>query len=134
MQSLAAGRRHDQLALRLHAADSIRALVRLLFGLEGRLPPPADHLVEALEEVEVSQAWPAGYLRWVLPHLLRDPAPRRQLELARRVERLLASRGLPSQAIVEPERSASRGLAAGSWHRDDARHLRAGPDARSVLE
>lgn len=93
-RSLEAARRHDQLTQRLHAIDSAHALVLLVFGLEGRLPPDADDLSGALADVEEAQDWPAGYLRWALLNLLRDPAPKRQLELARRIDRLLSIRGI----------------------------------------
>lgn len=93
--SLTAARRHDQLGHRLHATESARAVVRLLFALEERPPPEVDALAQALAEIEAVQDWPAGYLRWALLQLLREPAPPRQLELARRVDRVLAMRGLP---------------------------------------
>lgn len=93
-RSLDAARRHDQLRQRLHAVDSAHALVLLLFGLEGQLPPDVDGLADALADVEQAQDWPAGYLRWALLNLLRDPSPKRQLELARRVDRLLSIRGI----------------------------------------
>jgi hypothetical protein len=92
-RSVEAARRHDQLRQRLHAIDAAQALVRLLFLLEGQSVPDVDVLPDALGGVEAAQDWPAGYLRWTLLNLVRDPAPKRQLELARRVERLLARRG-----------------------------------------
>lgn len=109
--SLEAARRHDQLTSRLHAIESARALIRLLFALEGRAAPDVDDLPDALAEVEAVQDWPAGYLKWALLHLLRDPAPRRQLELARRVDRLLGHRGLPRITGVEPATHEPRPLA-----------------------
>jgi hypothetical protein len=93
-RSLEAARRHDQLRQRLHAAESARTLVRLLFEVEGRAAPGVDGLPDALADLEAAQDWPAGYLAWALLNLVRDPTPKRQLELARRVERLLAARGL----------------------------------------
>lgn len=132
-RSVEAARRHDQLLVRLHAVEAARALLRLLFRLEGRDVPSIDGVARALPSIEAAQDWPAGYLRWALVELLRDPIPRRQVELARRVERLLASRGLLTSAIVDPviDRASDR---PPRWRLSDRRHFRAGPDARSVLE
>ena len=115
-RSVEAAGRHDQLATRLHAIDSARAFLRLLFAVEGRPVPQAEDIPEELAEVEAAQDWPAGYLRWVLLLLLRDPAPRRQLELARRVNRLLEQRGLPRIPELEapPADPRRRGEAA-AW-------------------
>lgn len=119
-RSLAAARRHDQFAQRLHAIDSAYALVRLIFGLEGQLPPDVDDLADALHGVEIAQDWPPGYLRFALLHLIRDPAPRHQLEIARRVERLLTSCGIepPTETDVRQAESTAAGqLISGSSSR-----------------
>ncbi len=92
-RSLESARCHDQLGHRLHASDAARALLRLLFGLEARSVPDVDELAGALAGLEATQDWPAGYLRWALLNLLRDPAPKRQAELRGRVDRLLSRRG-----------------------------------------
>lgn len=109
-RSLEATRRHDQLRQRLHAIDAAQALVRLLFLLEGRSVPEVEGLPDALGEVEAAQDWPAGYLRWALLNLVRDPAPKRQLELARRVERLLAGRGFGEPIGTDARLTASAGV------------------------
>lgn len=115
-RSLESARRHDQLTQRLHAAESARTLVRLLFALEGQRPPPIDALPDALSGIEAVQDWPAGYLRWALLNLVRDPSPRRQLELARRVERLLQSRADSTGATgrTSTEMGAGRHVGAGA--------------------
>lgn len=109
-RSLEAARRHDQLRQRLHAIDAAQALVRLLFLLEGQSVPDADGLPDALGGVEEAQDWPAGYLRWALLNLVRDPAPSRQLELARRVERLLSGRGFGESTQADASMPASTGV------------------------
>lgn len=101
--SLAAARRHDALLQRLHAAESVHALVRLLFQLEGERAPGVAEYADALPRIEAAADWPAGYLRWALLDVLRNPAPRRQLELARRVNRLLASRGVKIDLGAGPD-------------------------------
>ncbi len=105
-RSLEAARCHDQLRHRLHAFDAARALLRLLFGLEGRYVPDVDGLPEALEELEGDQDWPAGYLRWTLLNLVREPAPKRQIELRRRVDRLLSMRGYEEVIGSDPSTPA----------------------------
>ena len=102
-RSLEAARRHDQLRQRLHAIESVHALVRLVFGLEGQPVPDADGLPDALASAEELQDWPAGYLRWALLNLIRDPIPKRQLELARRVDRLLAKRGIAASVSSDAQ-------------------------------
>jgi hypothetical protein len=97
IRSVKAERRHDELGQRLQAAESARALLRVLFGLEGRWPPHLDQLSDELGPVERAQGWPAGYLRFALLQLLRDPAPLRQQELVRRVDRLLEAREVPHE-------------------------------------
>lgn len=114
--SLEAARRYDQLAHRLRASESVRALIRLLFLLEGRAPPDVDELPQALAEIEALQDWPAGYLRWALLHVLSQPAPRRQLELARRVDRLLAARGLPGILDELGALDAPRAASVARWN------------------
>jgi hypothetical protein len=119
-RSLEAARGHDQLRHRLHAFDSARALLRLLFDLEGRSAPDVDELPGALAGLEAAQDWPAGYLRWALLNLVQDPAPKRQLELARRVDRLLSGRGFGEPADIDGPKPASaveRQLTAGGVHR-----------------
>jgi hypothetical protein len=97
IRSVRAERRHDELGQRLQAAESARALLRVLFGLEGRWPPHLDQLGDELGPVEQAQGWPAGYLRFALLQLFRDPAPLRQQELVRRVDRLLETLEVPHE-------------------------------------
>jgi hypothetical protein len=101
-RSLEAARRHDQLSHRLHAFDSARALLCLLFALEGRFVPDVDGLPGALSELEGAQDWPAGYLRWTVLNLLRDPVPKRQIELRGRVDRLLSLRAYEQPIQADP--------------------------------
>ena len=118
-RSLEAARRHDQFRQRLHAIDSAHALVCLVFGLEGQPVPDVDGLPNALAGIEAAQDWPAGYLRWALLNLVVDPAPKRQLELARRVDRLLTIRGIGASVDADAHAPAAAGwqvTTAGTSH------------------
>lgn len=118
-RSLDAARRHDQFSARLHAIESAWSLIRLLFALEGRPAPDVEHLAVELSDIEAKQDWPAGYLPWILLDLLRDPTPRRQLELARRVNRLLAFRGLAH--VIEAATHTPEVARAAADHRSPGR-------------
>ena len=62
--------------------------------LERRWPPYHDGLAGMLPELERRQGWERGSLGGALSRLLTTGEPRFQQELERRVEELLASRGV----------------------------------------
>jgi hypothetical protein len=79
----AAARRGDELGARLHAADSVRALVAALWALDGRRPPFHDRLAGALAE------WEPRLLA-----ILRQPDVDAQLALFADVRSLMESHGI----------------------------------------
>ena len=89
VRSIKAARRGDELGRRLHAAESARELVRLLFGLQSIWPPYHDDLAAHLPQIEAAQGWPPGFLADALLYLTRDGDPAFQQRLEMRVERLM---------------------------------------------
>jgi hypothetical protein len=83
VRGIGAARRGDELAQRLHAADSIRYLVRALHALEGRRAPFHDHLDGLPDE------W-----RYPLLEILRTADPSAQRALLEKVETLMTDRGV----------------------------------------
>ncbi len=94
VRSIKAARHGDDLGRRLHAAESIRGLIRTLYGLEGRWPPYHDMLAKSLADIEAAQDWPRSYLGDALLRLTRDGDPTFQQELEARVESLMGGRGI----------------------------------------
>jgi predicted nucleotidyltransferase len=82
VRGLGAARRGDELGQRLHAADSVRFLVRALHALEGRRAPFHDRLDTLPDE------W-----RYPLLEVLRTADPAAQRALQQKVEALMADRG-----------------------------------------
>ncbi len=80
-------RRGDELAARLHAAESVVFLVRALHALEGRRPPFHDHLDDLPDE------W-----RYALLEILRTADPEAQRALEARVETLMHAHGVHADA------------------------------------
>lgn len=99
VRGLGAARRGDELAQRLHAADSVRFLVRALHALEGHRAPFHDHLDDLPDE------W-----RYPLLELLRNADPDAQRALQAKVEALMTERGvLAHEDWGENLRRAKRG-------------------------
>jgi hypothetical protein len=96
-QSLQSWSRGDDLGARAHAAESGLHLVRAVFGLEGRIAPYPDQWSARLVEIEDVQGWPPGFLPRALVRLLYAPDPAFQQMLERRVDRVMASRGIRHQ-------------------------------------
>ena len=83
VRGLGAARRGDELGARLHAADSVRYLVRALHALEGRRPPFHDCLDDLPAE------W-----RFPLLEILRTADAAAQRALEEKVEALMTDRGV----------------------------------------
>ncbi len=83
VRGLGAAGRGDELGARLHAADSVRYLVRALYALEGRRPPFHDQLDGLPDE------W-----RFPLLEILRTADPATQRALQARVEALMTGCGV----------------------------------------
>ena len=100
VRSLKAWRRGDELGGRLHASESMTALVRTLCGVLGRWPPYHDDLGRVVVELE-------RYLTLVFADELRrvvasgDPSSQQRLEAG--VEAFMSSRGFPHQWADELE-------------------------------
>jgi predicted nucleotidyltransferase len=83
VRGMGAARRGDELAQRLHAADSVRFLVRALHALDGRRAPFHDHLDGLPDD------W-----RYPLLEILRTADPAAQRALQGKVEALMTERGV----------------------------------------
>ena len=94
VRSIKAARRDDELGRRLHAAESATALTRTLFGLQSAWPPYHDSLGAQLPQIEKAQGWPPGYLQDAVLRLVRDGDPTFQQDVERRVEELMAGKGI----------------------------------------
>lgn len=90
-RSLKAWRRQNELGGRMHAVESIAALIRTLHGVAGRWPPYHDELERALPEVEVELG-----LRVLedVRRIVRTGDPSLQQELETRVEEFMTDRGV----------------------------------------
>lgn len=91
-RSMKAGRRGNELGMRLQAAESLVYLIRALFALERRWPPFHDRVVSALDAL-ASQGWKPGELRDFLLAIMRTGDPQLQARLEDRVEALMRDRG-----------------------------------------
>ena len=96
-ESLKAWSRGDDLGARAHAAESGLALMRALFGLEGKWVPYLDELSMRLAELDEPQGWRPGFLSGALHRVFYAPDPPFQQMLERRVSRLMESRGIRHQ-------------------------------------
>lgn len=90
-RSLKAWRRQNELGGRMHAVESIVALVRTLYGLSGRWPVYHDELERELPEVETKVG--IRVLEDVRT-IVRTGDPSVQQELEARVEKFMTDRGV----------------------------------------
>jgi predicted nucleotidyltransferase len=93
VRSMRSHARGDELGARLHAAESLTALARVLFALERRWVPYHDRLHVELDTI-AQEGWPAGYLRDVFTQIAASADPEPQADLERRVESLLEAQGM----------------------------------------
>lgn len=92
-RSLRAAEQGDELGTRLHCAESVPHLIRLLFSLEGHWTPYWDHLRHDLHKLS-PQGWREGEVQELLLSLLTAGTPGTQRRVARTVFNLAAERGL----------------------------------------
>ena len=91
-RSLKSWRRGNELGGRLEAAQTVDALLHTLFALESHWRPYSSRLYLYLDRLS-GQGWQPDELRAILLDLISTGDPRRQQDLARRVERLMRERG-----------------------------------------
>ena len=91
-RSLKSWRRGNELGGRLEAAQTVDALLHTLFALEGHWRPYSSRLYLYFDRLS-EQGWQPDELRAILLDLISTGDPRRQQDLARRVERLMRERG-----------------------------------------
>ncbi len=90
-RSLKAWRRHNELGARMHAAESVAALVRMLCGVAGRWPPYRDHLEHSIPALEAELDFE---VLDDVKTIVRTGDPSMQQDLETRVENFMTARGI----------------------------------------